>query len=161
MSTSQANPLAQLRDIQLPDAIGWWPLAPGWWMLLGLLVSLGLLSWLSYRWYRRGAIKRAALAELEQIAEQFQGQALLQQLSQLLRRVALASQPRQQVAGLRGQAWLQFLDRFVEPQEFSQGIGSIFATGPYQASKLEIDEAALINLSRRCTIALFKGGRHV
>ena len=34
------DPLAQLRDIHLPEAIGWWPPAPGWWILaLLLLVS--------------------------------------------------------------------------------------------------------------------------
>jgi hypothetical protein len=26
-----------LRDIQLPDAPGWWPPAPGWWLLLAVL----------------------------------------------------------------------------------------------------------------------------
>ena len=31
-----------LRDLHLPDAIGWWPLAPGWWVLIALsLLGLG------------------------------------------------------------------------------------------------------------------------
>ena len=30
----QADSLAQLRDIQLPEPISWWPLAPGWWVLI-------------------------------------------------------------------------------------------------------------------------------
>ena len=38
------NPAAsnlQLRDIHLPDAVSWWPPAPGWWLLLGgLLLAL-------------------------------------------------------------------------------------------------------------------------
>ena len=34
------NPLDQLADIHLPDPVSWWPLAPGWWMLLGLAVSI-------------------------------------------------------------------------------------------------------------------------
>ena len=29
-----------LRDLHLPDAIGWWPLAPGWW---GVIAALGVL----------------------------------------------------------------------------------------------------------------------
>ena len=30
------DPLAQLRDIHLPEPILWWPLAPGWWVLIVL-----------------------------------------------------------------------------------------------------------------------------
>ena len=33
-----------LRDLHLPEAIGWWPLAPGWWILIAIaLVGLGFL----------------------------------------------------------------------------------------------------------------------
>ena len=27
--------LFHLRDLHLPDALGWWPLAPGWWVVIG------------------------------------------------------------------------------------------------------------------------------
>jgi hypothetical protein len=33
------DPLAQLRDIQLPEPVGLWPLAWGWWALLLLVVG--------------------------------------------------------------------------------------------------------------------------
>ena len=164
MSTPQANPsnpLDQLRDIHLPDPISWWPPAPGWWLLLGLLVIFTLLGWLAYRWYCRGAIKRAALTELERISNHYKEQALLQQLSQLLRRVALATHPRQQVAGLQNQAWLEFLDRFVTGSPFSDGVGTILADGPYQSNDVEYDATALIRLSKSCILGLFKqGGRY-
>lgn len=159
MSTTQANPLQQLRDIQLPEPISWWPPAPGWWMLLGIVVTIALLAWLGYRWYRHGAVKRAALAELAQIASQTSGQMQLQQLSQLLRRAALASQSRHEVAGLRGSAWLTFLDRFVSDNGFSNGPGAILAHGPYQAKEATFDSSALIDLSHRCIISLFKRRR--
>ena len=33
-----------LRDIELPEAISWWPLAPGWWLLLMVVLTLGFLA---------------------------------------------------------------------------------------------------------------------
>jgi hypothetical protein len=39
-----------LRDIHLPPPAGWWPLAPGWWILIG--IALLLLTWLAWRGYR-------------------------------------------------------------------------------------------------------------
>jgi len=30
------DPLAPLRPLHLPDQIGWWPPAPGWWLLAGV-----------------------------------------------------------------------------------------------------------------------------
>ena len=32
------NQALPLRDIQLPDAVSWWPLAMGWWLLLLVMV---------------------------------------------------------------------------------------------------------------------------
>ncbi|PCJ36311.1 MAG: hypothetical protein COA75_07800 [Cellvibrionales bacterium] len=37
--------LEQLRDIHLPEAVPWWPPAPGWWIVAALLLALTI--WLS------------------------------------------------------------------------------------------------------------------
>ena len=40
-ANAQANPmLEQLRDIHLPDAVSWWPIAWPWWLMLSLLIAL-------------------------------------------------------------------------------------------------------------------------
>ncbi len=37
--------LANLRDLAEPSPVPWWPLAPGWWVLLGVLaVTTGWLT---------------------------------------------------------------------------------------------------------------------
>lgn len=87
------TPELPLRDIHLPDAVSWWPLAPGWWLSLAVLVMLlAALAW----WWRGAPLRRlrqAALAELGSIEQAYShsgdGHACAQALSRLLRRVAL------------------------------------------------------------------------
>lgn len=63
------NPaLEQLRDIHLPQAVQWWPPAPGWWIVTAL--TLALLVWL-VRYlqgrYRRRYFRSESLDLLQQI----------------------------------------------------------------------------------------------
>ena len=57
-----------LRDIYLPEPISWWPLAPGWWIIIGGLFALAILGFLAWRFYARRQVRRAerALASIEQ-----------------------------------------------------------------------------------------------
>lgn len=100
-----------LRDIHLPAPIGWWPPAPGWWILLfGMPALAFLLAWL-WRFLRRQSPKKLALRELESIAKaDADPLEKVRQLAVLLRRTALSVYPREEVAGLVGEAWLAFLD---------------------------------------------------
>ena len=146
-----------LRDLHLPDAIGWWPLAPGWWVLLALLLAaavLGARAW--YRRYRRQAARRLALAELARLerayAEHRDPARLAVALSILLRRAMLAYAPRPEVAGLTGSAWLEWLDRGLERRPFSQGPGRPLAALPYRdpaRAAAEVDVAGLVEAVRR------------
>jgi len=51
-----------LRDIHLPEPVGWWPPAPGWWALLALALA-GAAAWGWLAWRRRTRVRRAALAD--------------------------------------------------------------------------------------------------
>ncbi len=136
-----------LRDIHLPSEIGWWPVAPGWWLLLGLLALLVVIirGYLLYR--RRRRLRCLALARLNELSSLSEVQ-LVRSLSRLLRQAAISHFPRQEVAGLSGEDWLQFLDRPFDDQPFSSGIGRNLIDAPYRPV-VTLDGTALIALCRR------------
>ncbi|MAR92240.1 MAG: DUF4381 domain-containing protein [Pseudomonadota bacterium] len=144
-----ADPLQQLRDIHLPAAVGWWPPAPGWW-LLALLLLTALIAALAYvrRRHRRLAYRREALSRLVSIRARYEAhrepRQLLSELSSLLKRTAITRYGRDEVAGLAGEQWLQFLDRTGRTREFSQGPGQ--ALGQRFAPEPRVDSADLFNL---------------
>lgn len=111
--------LEQLAPDRAPPPLGWWPLAPGWWGLMALLLlGLALAAWLRRR-ARQPSVKRwqrAALRELAQL-QTMSGQAdiddahIAREVQLLLRRYAIARYGRDAVAALSGDAWLAFVVR--------------------------------------------------
>lgn len=122
-----------LRDIHLPNSIGWWPLGLGWWLLAITLVGLAaaiIAYWV--RWRRQRPL-RLALTNLDEARLLLQEGRLhdaLQLASQTLRRAAITLSGNG-VAGLTGQAWLAWLDSRWQRQEFSQGAGELISSAPY------------------------------
>ncbi|OYU00032.1 MAG: hypothetical protein CFE40_01565 [Burkholderiales bacterium PBB1] len=111
--------LAQLAPDRAPPPLGWWPLAPGWWGLVAvLLLALALAGWLRKR-ARQPSIKRwqrVALRELAQLQRTprptgSDDAQLARELQHLLRRYAIARHGRETVASLSGDAWLAFVVR--------------------------------------------------
>lgn len=153
------NPELPLRDIHLPEPIGWWPPAPGWWIVLfGVPTIIFLLIWL-WRFLRRMTVKKLALAELESIAgSDREVRAKVQQLAILLRRIALSVYPREEVASLVGEQWLSFLDDSMRNTRFSVGAGRLLIEAPYRR-EVETDLDALIALCRDWIKSLPKAGR--
>jgi hypothetical protein len=145
-----------LRDLHLPEAIGWWPLAPGWWVLIGAaLFGLAYLLYRSYCRWRANRPRRIALRELKKVQRDFQHGmdpiSLSKELSQLLRRAMLAYAPRDEVGGLTGQRWLEWLDRGLEGKPFTSGAGRYIRLLPYLRrgdDDPEVDLPALIDTVR-------------
>ena len=67
---AKADPLAQLKDIHLPDPVGFWPLAPGWYGLIIFIILLlsGLLYFL-YKKHRYARAKKKAVTLLKTYEE--------------------------------------------------------------------------------------------
>ncbi len=108
--------LAKLHDIHSPEPISSWILAPGWYVLIALLIGLSA-AFLYFLWKRRSQqqLRHHVLKTLSalKIAHQQKpnSQKTAAAISELLRQVALMRYPREQVAGLQGIAWLAFLDQ--------------------------------------------------
>jgi len=149
--------VSKLRDIHEPAAVSFWPLAPGWWALLGLLVAVPLLI-LGWRALRRRAkpARREALRELHQLREDYakHGNVLraVSEISMLIRRTCLARYPRADVAGLTGEAWLAFLDETGRTREFSTGAGRVLVSAPYQ-NRADTDVDALVGVTTKWLFA--------
>lgn len=102
------DPLAALAPLRAPDAITWWPLAPGWWILIACAcLMLALLAWLFWRRWSARAYRRQAqtlLEDLDRTSTDYFGD-----VNRILKAVALRSYGRRRVAQLSGGAWLAFL----------------------------------------------------
>jgi len=151
--TKQADPLAGLIDIPLPQEASLWPQT---WPLRIAIVLISVLTvlaiWKFVHRYRANRYRREALSELDRMrqATDTAPDRLAAQLSLLVRRTALGTFPRETVAPLTGTAWLSFLDRSYGGDEFSKGAGRWLVSAPYQRTAPGRDELnALRSLVRR------------
>ncbi len=112
MATQNTTPsasdqlLSELRDIHIPDAPDWLPLAYGWWMVIGLavvllIVMIGVYYWhksriIEWPWHEWGSSEPENLGELA---------------NYWLKQAALLRFSRQDIARLHGATWIEFLQK--------------------------------------------------
>lgn len=145
------EPVATLRDIHDISPLSWWPPAPGWWLLMLGLVLLSLAAW---RW--RAQLNRlslripvpgitlgswrwdaaAALRDLRSRVRKGQdAKIIIGELSELLRRIAMARLGRPACAGLQGARWLDWLAAH-DPKGFPwHERGRLLVDGPYAPAR--------------------------
>ena len=105
--------LNNLRDILPPDAPPLWPLATEVWLLLLILMSSVIIFiYQRHQAKKRDAYRRAGLALLD-------GVSTVHEVSVVLKRVALAAYPREQVASLYGEDWVTFLRQTCHRHDYS------------------------------------------
>lgn len=136
----------QLRDIHGLDPISWWPPATGWWLVL---IGLAVLAWLvtklfqNIRRYPFGSWQRDAwhqCRDLKARADQLSERDLAADLSELVRRIAIARMGRENAAGLNGEDWLEWLQSN-DPHGFNwSGAGDLLLTLPYAPPETEFQQ---------------------
>lgn len=138
-----------LREIHLPEAVGWWPPAIGWWLLAILAPLFFVLSIMLYKHLTRKTAKKTAKKLLQKIQQNsaLDDKHKLQEISALLRRVAISISPRVNTASLTGQTWLKYLDSSVKGTPFSEGAGKCLADAHYQKQQaVDLNIPQLITL---------------
>jgi hypothetical protein len=103
------DPLAQLRDIHLPEAVSWWPLAFGWWALTAIcLLSIALSLRYIINHFLNQRYRRQAIVQLKLLPNSDQHQRLIG-LFNLLKQVASSAYPEQNFASLSHKDFIGFL----------------------------------------------------
>ncbi len=145
--------LDRLHDLIAPTPVPWWPPAPGWIWLLGLVVAMmavallrGLIVWQRNR-YRREALAELARQQVR-LARPEESADVVATLSVLLKRTALCAWPRREIASLHGPQWFAFLDRTGRTERFSGGCGDLLESVAYDPREVQrIDETEVRELT--------------
>lgn len=155
--------IQQLKDIHLPHAISMWPTAPGWIILFATV--LGLIIYLIYFLIKRNQRKstvKFALTKLKKLkelsAENPDNINIAAEISTLIRRTTLYYYRREEIAGLSGQDWLNFLNRSGGTNQFTESTGLLLIDAPYRKTNTA-DLTALFALTQDWLVTISKKNR--
>lgn len=159
LSSIDPQKLEQLQGLHLPQSIGWWPLAPGWWILAVILILtlFGLFHTL-YR-QRRPNDDTQWLKQINQCYDDWrnhrQSTQYLQQINRLLRVQAMEISGRRRISKLAGADWVDYLSKTsaVVPSEELQ---YLLSEACYHHNAIvEVDKVhpAIVQLSQELTNA--------
>lgn len=147
---NETDPLAQLKDIHMPEPLALWMPAPGWWVLAILLLALVIygIKFLQKKMHNN-RYRKLALLELQTAANIENPTELLHALNTLLKRTAISAFGADSCASLNGREWLTFLDQTSAQKEpiFSTGIGNILSDGQYRPNNQFNQEKLLLAVS--------------
>lgn len=117
-----ATSLNLLHDLVSPPPAPWWPPGPGW-IIVGIVTAIALIFALAralqlwqHNRYRRQAITLWR-KEKQRLIKSEERVMALAALAEILKRTALSTYPRAEVASLTGTDWTRFLERTVKAKK--------------------------------------------
>lgn len=147
---TDATSLDRLHDILLAPPVPWWPPAPGWYWVLGLILVVliaasikGLIFWQHNR-YRREALVELARQEAA-LGNPEQRPRALYCLAELLKRTAVTAYRREDVATLTGLKWFEFLDDTGKNMRFGNALGPMLENAVYDPRTADALDQQMLN----------------
>ena len=141
------NNLPDLRDIHLPaDAVSFWPLAYGWWIILFSVIFLFLSIW-AVRFLLRKSKKRYALRLISSLSSS--DRCNIVKMSEVLRRICVYKYP--QAAALFGQEWIDFINSRCS-EKLSASSARLLINAPYCKPDSSFASQDVEDLKRFCTL---------
>ncbi|MBW8190433.1 DUF4381 domain-containing protein [Neiella marina] len=150
-AATAAQPAAEtqlpIKDIMIAQAVSWWPLAPGWWVLIALvMLAIVAMAWQLIRRHQKQAISRLAVAR---VTSWQPAEVTAEQCNALLKAVALHyARPEQTEAlgALSGTAWLNWLQASTPNKHKSavEAMCQALETNLYQPAKLTSEHQQLL-----------------
>ncbi len=126
----QGIDLSGLKDIHLPAVPSVWPLPVTFWAVLSGVIAVIVLSRLIWVQQHKLTARKYANREVENLIKRFphDDYKIATELSLLMRRIALMKYPREEISGLSGKQWRQFLENTVKKPVFKGQAGDIIET---------------------------------
>lgn len=137
-----ADPLAQLRDIHLPqESISQLPSAPGWWLLALMLGAAGVTTFIFWRrQQQRNRYRGQAQALLSQlIAGEQDAAQFIQSINTLTKRAARAAYPDIACSTYFGADWTRFLKHSAPKLAMPEAVEDYLINSSYRPPQVDSD----------------------
>ena len=139
--------LDRLADIVTLPPVSWWPPTFAWNMVIAsVLVLLSAIAYTAWLRRRNNAYRVTALAELARVG---QNPAAVLHIAEILKRTALSTAPRQNVAALSGERWVQWLNQTGNGVIFSERSQQILSEYLYGAGQPGDEEIKVLASTAR------------
>ena len=126
----------QLRDVHLPEAVSWWPLAIGWWILGFLaIIAIAVLAYIVLRRIKKNRYRALAKTELMACLSRWKKDqdtaVYLQSVNSVLKRTIMKNNPHSRLLNLTGKHWVKGLNQ-TGPMKLSDETQTALAQACYQ-----------------------------
>ena len=122
-----------IQDIITPEDVAFWPLQPGWYLILFvLLIIVGILIVIRLRHKKRNAYRKQGILAIEALKDKEVSDSNILKVNSILKACALQAYNREDIAILSGEKWVDFLNKKAKHVNFIGASKTILSNGPYQ-----------------------------